>query len=299
LSSEEKETASRAAALSKADLATAMVVEMTSLQGIMGGQYARMSGESEAVATAIAGQYEGVSKSNPGLALALADRLDSLIGLFAAGLAPKGSNDPFALRRTAIQTVENLIANEIDFDLRVALNAATPLLPVEAGPNTVEEVLKFINNRLETFLLERGIRTSVVRAVLAEQSHNPYAASHAAGVLNEIVKGDTWPSLLDAYARCARITRDQLEYDLDTDKFALPQEQRLLAAYQDAVGTIDGSIGSFVDALADLKSPISDFFDNIMVMDEDASIRMNRLALLQRITQLSKGIADLSYLEGF
>ncbi len=299
LSSEEKETASRAAALSKADLATSMVVEMTSLQGIMGGQYARMSGESEAVAVAIAEQYEGVSKSKPGLALALADRLDSLIGLFAVGLAPKGSNDPFALRRTAIQTVENLIANEIDFDLRVALNAATPLLPVEASATTVEEVLQFINNRLETYLLERGIRTSVVRAVLAEQGHNPYAASHAGGVLNEIVKRDAWPSLLDAYARCARITRDQPEYDLSPSEFTLPQEQRLLAAYQHAARSIDGSISSFVDALADLESPISEFFNNIMVMDEDASIRMNRLALLQRITLLSKGIADLSYLEGF
>ncbi len=299
LSPEEKETASQAAALSKADLATAMVVEMTSLQGIMGGQYARMSGESEAVATAIAEQYEVVSKSKPGLALALADRLDSLIGLFAAGLAPKGSNDPFALRRAAIQTVENLIANEIDFDLRVALNAALPLLPVEADIKIVEEVLQFINNRLETFLLERGLRTSVVRAVLAEQGHNPYAVSHDSGALNEFVKRDAWPSLLDAYARCARITRDLPEHDLDPNKFTLPQEKKLFATYQHAVSTIDGSISSFVDALADLESPISDFFDNILVMDEDASIRMNRLALLQRITQLPKGIADLSYLEGF
>ncbi|HID50623.1 MAG TPA: glycine--tRNA ligase subunit beta, partial [Anaerolineae bacterium] len=102
LSPEETAAASRAAALAKADLATNMVVEMTSLQGIMGGHYARMNGESEAVVTAIAEQYNAVSQTKPGLALALADRLDSLAGLFAAGLAPKGSNDPFALRRAAL-----------------------------------------------------------------------------------------------------------------------------------------------------------------------------------------------------
>ena len=106
LTAEETAVAQRAAALSKADLATRMVVEMTSLQGIMGGHYARMSGESEAVALALAEQYNPVSTTRPGLALALADRLDSLLGLFAVGLAPRGSNDPFALRRAALGVIE-------------------------------------------------------------------------------------------------------------------------------------------------------------------------------------------------
>ena len=115
LTAEETAIAQRAAALSKADLATRMVVEMTSLQGIMGGHYARTSGESEAVATALAEQYNPVSTTRPGLALALADRLDSLLGLFAVGLAPKGSNDPFALRRAALGVIENLVANQTAF----------------------------------------------------------------------------------------------------------------------------------------------------------------------------------------
>ena len=114
----DRATAARAATLAKADLASNMVVEMTSLQGLMGGHYALRDGEPEAVAAAIAEQYEAVSTTPAALAVALADRLDSLAGLFAAGLGPKGSNDPFGLRRSALQLIENLTANEQHFDLR-------------------------------------------------------------------------------------------------------------------------------------------------------------------------------------
>src|SRR5690606_690633 len=137
----------------------------------------------EAVVQAIAGQYQAVSSSRPGLALALADRLDSLVGLFAAGMAPKGSNDPYALRRAAIQIVENLIANEVAFDLGEATAHAAGLLPIPAGAKVLADVLSFITGRLETLLRERGYTASVVKAVLAEQAHNPYAAYRAAGAL--------------------------------------------------------------------------------------------------------------------
>ncbi len=299
LTANEKTASVRATTLSKADLATSMVVEMTSLQGIIGGQYARLSGESDSVAEAISEQYSAVSRTRPGLALALADRIDSLVGLFAVGLAPKGSNDPFALRRAAIQIVENLIANEVKFDLRKALLAAIPSLPVPANEDTTSEVLGFINNRLETYLLERGIRTPVVRAILAEQGHDPFSAGQAAATLNEIVREDTWPPLLDSYARCVRIVRDQPQYELRPDDLEMAQEKNLLAAYERASNTIDGSVASFVSALADMEPAISEFFDNVLVMDEDMQVRQNRLALLQKITGLAKGIADLSYLEGF
>ncbi len=299
LSEEEKRFSARAAALSKADLASSMVVEMTSLQGIMGGHYARLSGEPDAVAEAIAEQYEAVSKTRPGLALALADRLDSLIGLFAAGLAPKGSNDPFALRRAAIQIIENLIGNGVEFDLRQALNSAAPLLPVPAGDETIEEVLTFINNRLETYLVEKGIRTSVVRAVLAEQGHNPASAATAAAELHEAVKGQTWPELLDAYARCARITRGQPDYKVHPGALTLPQEKRLMDAIEQNQSGLDGTISAFVVVLGNIEPSISDFFDNVLVMDEDESVRQNRVALVQRVVALADGIADLSYLEGF
>jgi glycyl-tRNA synthetase len=299
LSEEEIAFSSRAAALSKADLASSMVVEMTSLQGIMGGHYARISKEPNAVAEAIAEQYQTVSQTRPGLALALADRLDSLMGLFAAGLAPKGSNDPFALRRAAIQINENLIGNQIDFDSREALRVAVPLLPVPAGDETVDQVLIFINNRLETHLIEKGVRTSVVRAILAAQGHNPYAAERAAAELNEVVKEQSWPRLLDAYARSARITRDQPAFELRPEALSLPEEQMLMAAIEGGRARLDGSIPGFVAALNDMEPAITTFFDSVLVMDDDESVRQNRVALVRRIVGLADGLVDLSYLEGF
>jgi len=300
LTAAEKETAVRAAALSKADLAAELVVEMTSLQGTMGAHYARLSGESEAVAAAIGEQYKGVSRTRPGLALALADRLDSLTGLFAAGLAPKGSNDPFALRRAAIQLIENLTANQIPFDLRAATAAAGALQPVPFTDAVQADVLAFVNGRLEGLLRDQNLSASVVKAVLAEQAHDPYAAQQTAVALQAAINADDWESLLDAYARCVRITRSQsVDFALRPDAFALPEEQALAAAYAQAHAAQDGSITALVEALRALRPAINAFFDNVLVMDEDTAVRENRLALLQHIAALADGLADLSYLEGF
>ncbi len=298
----EKATAARAAALAKADLASSMVVEMTSLQGIMGGHYARVSGEPEAVAAAIAGQYDAVSRSQPALALALADRLDSLAGLFAAGLAPKGSNDPFALRRAAIQIIENLRANRQHFDLRAGLKAAADLLPEAVRPaaSRRQETLAFIADRLNVILQEEGLRPTVVRAVLNEQAHDPYAAGLAAAALEEVTGAADWAPLLDAYARCVRITRAAGEsYPLRPEQLALPAEQALLAAYEQAAAAGDGSLAGFVDQLRALEPAITRFFEDVLVMDDDLEVRHSRLALLQRIAGLAAGIVDLTEIEGF
>ena len=293
----ETAAATRAASLSKADLATSLVVEMTALQGLMGGHYAELNGESEAVVAAISEQYEPVSQTRPGLALALADRLDSLMGLFAAGLAPKGSNDPFALRRAAIQIIENLIANEQPFDLRQALEAAAVLLPVESGPESIADVLGFVNGRLENYLQEEAYRTSVVRAVLGELTHNPYAASKAVVALSEAITAEDWPQLLDAYARCVRITRKTDPYPFQVDAYSLAEEQAIVTTLQQV--SKDRTVAGLVASLRQLEPDISRFFDNILVMDEDMDVRQNRLALLQQIANLADGIADLSQLEGF
>jgi glycyl-tRNA synthetase len=300
LSPEEMETATRAADLAKADLATEMVVEMTSLQGIMGGHYARRDGETAAVAEAIAEQYEPVSQTRPGLALALADRLDSLAGLFAAGLAPKGSNDPFALRRSAIQIVENLTANEISFDLRLGLAHAAALLPVPTDEYILAEVLEFIAGRLESYLREQGYAIAVIKAVLAEQAHDPYPAGVTVTALETAIQAPDWPHLLDAYARCVRIVRNQDQsYPLDPTKIDEPATQALYAAYQEVRGQQDGTLAPFLAGLRDLEPVISQFFDDVLVMVDDREVRENRLALLQHIAKLPSGIVDLSYLEGF
>ncbi len=300
LDEEEATIAQRAAALSKADLATSMVVEMTALQGLMGGHYARLSGESEAVATALAEQYRQVSTTRPGLALALADRFDSLLGLFAVGLAPRGSNDPFALRRAALGIIENLLAHAVDCDVRQGLEAAAPLLPVDSDVSTREAVSQFVQGRLEGMLREQGNHASVVKAVLAQQGHNPYAASQAAAALSAALAAADWPTLLDAYARCVRITRTVPEFlTLRPDDLTLPAEKALFHAYKAADAGQDGSVTSLVTALRALEPAITTFFIDVLVMDEDTGRRENRLALLQHIAKLPAGIADLSHLEGF
>ena len=294
--------ATRAAALSKADLATSMVVEMTALQGTMGAHYARLGGESDDVAAALGEQYRPVSSTPAGLALALADRCDSLLGLFAAGLAPRGSNDPFALRRAALGIIETLIANRTACDLRRVLSLAAPLLPVAVNDDTETAVLRFIIGRLEGVLRDRGYPAPVVKAVLAAQGHSPYAASQAAHDLNEALADDGWPTLLAAYSRCVRITR-QIEnvLTLRPDHFELPAEKALCDAYQSAAAELDGSTstGRFVAALRQLEPAITTFFLDVLVMDEDPARRDNRLALLQGISALPRDIADLSQLEGF
>ena len=300
LTAAERATAERAASLAKADLATSMVVEMTSLQGLMGGHYALRSGEPDEVAAAIAEQYSGVSRTRPGMAIAIADRLDSLAGLFAAGLGPKGSNDPFALRRAALHLIENLTVNRRQFDLRAALDEAGALLPVAWDSSTREDVLAFIGGRLEGVLREAGYPTSVVRAVLAEQTHNPYAASLAAAALLEATRDEAWETLLNAYARRVRITRPLKEtYALRPDQLRLPEEQALVAGLLEAEGAAGGTVETFVASLRKMEPDITRLFDAVLIMDEDAAVRENRLALLQRVAGLARGVVDLSMLEGF
>jgi glycyl-tRNA synthetase len=300
LDEEEKGVVVRAAALAKADLATSMVVEMTSLQGIMGGHYARLSGEEESVAEAIAGQYDAVSQTQPALALALSDRLDSLMGLFAAGLAPKGSNDPFALRRTAIHIIENLVAHDQSFDLHQALQVAAPLLPVPSDERVIEDVLAFISGRLAVVLRESGYSTAVVKAVLAELGHDPTRAMRTATDLRQAQQADDWPDLLNAYARCVRITRNlDTQFDLRPADFTLDAEKTLYAAYHEAAMDSDGTLLTFVSSLRQMVPSISRFFEDVLVMDEEQLTRENRLALLQHIANMTKGIADLSHLPGF
>jgi glycyl-tRNA synthetase len=300
LEGEDLETAARAASLAKADLATSMVVEMTSLQGIMGGHYAGLSGEGEPVIQAIAEQYNAVSKTRPGLALALADRFDSLLGLFAARLAPKGSNDPFAMRRAAIQIIDNLVANEQSFDLRSGLAATAPLLPVEAGESEIADVLEFINGRLSVVLRENGFSSPVIKAVVAEAGHDPYLAWRNAADLSQAIEAEDWQDVLNAYARCVRITRDLNDvYELDPVGLSETAEQELWAAYQDAESTADGSMASLIASLRGMVPAINRFFEDILVMADDPAVRQNRLALLQHVAGLTGGMADLSQLEGF
>ncbi|MGD0006306.1 MAG: glycine--tRNA ligase subunit beta [Anaerolineaceae bacterium] len=302
-------TVQRAAHLCKADLVTHMVVEMTSLQGLMGRYYALHSGETEAVAQAIYEHYlpRFAGDANPlspsGLVIGLADRLDSLAGLFAAGLAPTGTRDPFAQRRTALGMVQALTAWDLDFDLRQGLALASEVLPVPSSPEIQKACLEFIAGRLRSFLVEQeNYRYDVVDAVLAAQQHNPAGVVRSVKELAAHVTQADWPVVLPAYARCVRITRDQTQqYPVDPQLLIEPAEKELYQALLKVEETPrrPGSMEDFLTTFLPIIPAISRFFEEVLVMAEDARLRANRLGLLQRIVALPKGVADFSFLEGF
>jgi glycyl-tRNA synthetase len=307
LTETERLYAERATFLSKADLVTRMVVEMTSLQGIMGGEYALRSGEHPDVAAAIGEQYQPIPHGKPGLSVALADRLDSLVGLFAAGLAPTGTKDPFGLRRAAIGLVQPLMEHAIDFDLRAAVQASASLQPIEVSPAVQKQVLDFITGRLGVVLKDSGYRYDVVDAVLFQQSDRPSAAFQAVKQLSAWVARPDWGVILPAYARCVRITRDKKEkYTIKPEALAEEAERKLYevvnaqpSSFRAAPPWGGGDVDAFLNAVVALIPSINTFFDKVLVMAEDQSVRENRLGLLQRIAALADGVADLSKLEGF
>jgi len=308
LTAEERATALRAATLCKSDLATQMVVELTSLQGVMGREYGLTSGETEEVAQAIFEHYlprsagDRLPERKPGLVVGLANRLDSLAGLFSVGLAPTGSADPYHLRRDALGIVQNLIHAQLSLPLREALAEAAALLPVEAGDAILDQVLTFIRDRFYGWLRHRGLPHDVVEAVLAERGDDPYRAYTAAQELACWVEQEDWNEVLVAYARCKRIVRPLAErFELAPEHYVEPATCDLHGAWEAVRPTIspDGRVDPLGEALRTLVAPINRFFDEVLVMAEEPELRAARLALVQQIAALPDGIADLGKLQGF
>lgn len=300
--------ARRAARLCKADLATQMVVEMTSLQGVMGRDYALHSGEPPEVAEAIFEHYlprysgDQLPRTLPGLALGLADRLDSLTGLFAAGLIPTGNKDPFALRRAALGLVQNLIGWDLSLDLRHAIHLAAAHLPLPLSPERANQLSEFILERMRFMFLEEGERYDVVDAVLAVQGNDPAAARRAVRELGAWVQRADWRSILPAFARCVRITRPiETHFEVQPQVFVEEEERQLWQALLQAEARPRrrGCVSDFLEAFLPMIDTINRFFDRVLVMCEDERLQHNRLALLQRIVALADGVADFSRLEGF
>ncbi|NMB61107.1 MAG: glycine--tRNA ligase subunit beta [Chloroflexi bacterium] len=298
----------RAAFLCKADLVTNMVVEMTSLQGVIGKYYARLSGEPEDVAVAIEEQYyprfagDRVPTSKLGLIVGLADRLDSLAGLFAAQMAPSGTKDPFALRRAAISIIQNLIEWQLDFDVEQGLKIAAKYLPVKMEDADFTACVDFIKARLSNYLLDKGFRYDIVASIEGTLGITPYRAFIAAQQLSNWVARKDWTETLQAFSRCVRITRDleqqfSVEPALLTDK----EEKQLYDVVQTSLSTTRqaGSVDDMLNAFIPMIPAVNAFFDKVLVMAEDRKIRENRLGLLQQIVCLSQNVVDFSKLEGF
>ncbi len=300
--------ARRAAHLAKADLASSMVIEMTSLQGIMGREYARGQGEPEEVAVAIFEQYlprhagDALPQTPAGTLLALADRLDSLVGLFAVGARATGSADPFALRRTALGLIQILALRGIPFSLRQGLETAARVQPVPVSEDVLGEIQAFLAERLRVWLREQGFPHDVVEAVLAERADDPYAAYRAARELAQAVRDPAWPDILRAYARTKRIVRDLKEtFPLAPERYSEPEARALYEAWQAARQRLDRvpEVPTLVQVLRELQPVIDAFFEAILVMAKEEELRRARLALVQRVADLPRGIADLSLLQGF
>ncbi len=300
---------SRAAALAKSDLVTSMVVEMTSLQGIMGETYAKQSGEAAAVAQAIREHYlpRAAGDANPatlpGLALSLADKLDSLVGLFGVGAIPTGSADPFGLRRAALGVVNNLLANTTDFSIGAGLALAAAQQPVAVSPEALQEAATFIERRFQGVLTELGYRYDIIDAVLAVRGDNPNAARRAGDALQALVQEAWWPDTFTAYARCARITRSLAEqFELNPAAYVETVEHELHTAYTAAVATLAAQAepaNTLGAEIQQLQGPINAFFEKVLVNAEEETLRQARLALVQKIAQLPAAVADLSKLQGF
>jgi glycyl-tRNA synthetase len=310
LSDQENQRAQRAAHLAKADLVTKMVIDFTALQGIMGREYARLSGEPEEVAIAIFEHYlprsagDEAPRTRPGLVLGLADRLDSLAGLFAVGLAPSGSADPYQLRRAALGLVHNLIAHRQSFSVRQGLELASQRLPVETSEASRIAVTDFVRERLRGVLREELVAFDVIDAILSEERGNdPYRARTAVIQLSEWTARDDWPEILAAYSRCVRILRSQPEQEATVapQRFVEPETEHLYVAYQKAATQVspESSVDELLQAIVPLVEPISTFFDQVLVMAKDEELRTNRLALLRHIADLTAGIVDMSKLQGF
>jgi glycyl-tRNA synthetase len=303
LDTAQQKTTARIARLCKADLATDMVVEMTALQGVMGRYYARLSDEPEAVAEGIFEHYLPRSADDmlptqvPATVVGIADRLDSIVGLFAVGLAPTANKDPFALRRAALGLNQILIGLELDFDLQNALRLAAENYDLDISDEVLQNALEFIQGRLHGVLLDKGYRYDVVEAVEQVQSSNPAKANRCAELLNNWVQKPEWETLLPAYSRCARITRNISEtYVLNPEVLQDPAEHALNEALSQLA---PGRFEEALQAVEQLVPSINTFFDKVLVMAEDEKVRQNRLGLLQNVVALLSPYADISKLEGF
>lgn len=308
------EVAQQAAHLAKADLATSVVMEMTALAGTMGRHYALKEGLAPELAEAIfeaalprqAG--DKLPASGPGILAALADRLDSLVGLVAAVGPPSATADPYGLRRTAYGLLQTILANDISLDLRRAVALAASLQPVAVDDKCQTGVVDFVVRRLEQLLTDEGVAPEVVRAVLSQRGHQPCLAMKTATTLQEeLAKGEEGllRPVMTALSRPTRIVRskakDTISADVKPQLFEVEEEKSLYEAYVSVSSKVhpDMTLDQFLTVCNGLCHPVDAFFDRVFVMCDDEAVRNNRLALLQKVAALTTGVVDFTQLPGF
>jgi glycyl-tRNA synthetase beta chain len=313
--------AQRAALLAKADLSTGMVGEFPELQGVMGRYYALADGEAPEVAEAVRAHYapQGPNDRCPSapvaVAVALADKFDTLAGFFAIGEKPTGSKDPFALRRAALGSLRLIVENKLRLDLRAALRAAlrlyAPQLGGDAARDALEDLLAFFADRLKVALREKGVRHDLIDAVFAPGDENDLVRLLArVEALARFLGGEDGANLLVAFRRGANILaieerKDGRRHDgrVVAADLVAPEEQALDAALGVAGPAVTAALviedfAAAMTVLAGLRAPVDAFFLRVTVNDGDAARRANRLRLLSRLRATLGQVADFSRIEG-
>ena len=307
----------RAGILSKADLASSLVGEYPELQGIAGTYYARLNDEPEAVAASLEEQYlpkfsgDVLPQTPVGICLALADRLDTLVGIFAIDQAPTGSKDPFSLRRSAIGILRILIEKQLPINLVALVEQAIKGYSTSDGSkiakmgDTFTQVMAFLNSRYRAMYTEQGVSVDTIQAVQAINPHMPLDFDQRIRAVQAFSELPQASMLADSNKRVANILAKSEVSVADTVDEALlsePAEQNLYASVKQAQTVVQplleqADYTQVLQTLASLDEPLTQFFDNVMVNSEDIALKANRLALLKQVRALFLTVADISELQ--
>ena len=302
----------RAAMLSKCDLVTNMVGEFAELQGLMGSYYAANDGEPEPVVTAISEQYmpkyagDDLPSTPLGNLLAVADKLDSIVGLFAIGQPPTGSKDPFALRRSAIGVLRIMVENQLDLDLLACIEASLGEFgSLETDPKTAEKVFDFMLERFRSWYSDEGIPSNVFQSVMEIKPRKPHDFAKRIQAVSRFVQLAESAALAAANKRVSnllvKVDAASLETEVSEALLIDDAEKILFQQLRDkelrtAPLFNSGNYTSGLAELAQLKDSVDGFFDNVLVMCDDKSVQNNRIALLQRLRNIFLKVADISFL---
>ena len=303
-------TVAMGAELCKSDLPTELVGEFPELQGIAGAYYARAEKLGDAVADAIEEHYlprfagDKLPSSNEAICIALADRLDTLAGIFAVGEVPSGSKDPYGLRRASLASLRLIIETNLELDLRSLLSFAFNLLPLDANPESESIALDYILERFYARYEVEGIEVTTIRSVLNKEIYEPLDIHKRILAAHEFLDMPECLSLASAYKRVSNIldkSGDTPLGDYQHELLTEDAEKALVATIDKLAPNLDELLNrkdyrEYLKGLAGMRNAVDAFFDDVMVNAEDASLKRNRLAILSVLQRLFGAVADLKEL---
>ena len=302
----DKKMAARAGLLSKSDLLSEMVGEFADLQGVMGGYYAHNDGEPSEVSIAISEHYQprfsgdDLPSTEEGIVVSLADKIDTLTGIYGIGQGPTGSKDPYALRRTALGMLRILLEGKIELDLKSLIDFSLNLHLEEVDRGSAVDIYTFMMDRLKAYYKDANIDSNIYEAVLAVSPNSPLDFHHRVDALNEFIKSKNSKSLIESNKRIANILKDSDEKQevLNEEILIEDSEKALFNAAESLSKELTGgnNYKEIMKSLIEIKDLIDSFFDNVMVNVEDEKVKSSRLALIRRVRHLFLSVADISYL---